>query len=73
MGTGTGLLGTQTEEQTLVTAAISRGLLPGLMSKHLTDTKVVIRLLWALGMKRIFRSNLEGKRSWSATDTEGHA
>lgn len=38
-------------EQRLVTAAVSRELLPGLMSKNLTDTKAAIRLLWALGMK----------------------
>lgn len=63
--------GTQTEEQRPV--KISRGFLPGLMSKHLTDTKAVIRLLWALGMKRTFKRNLEDKRSWSATDREGRA
>lgn len=55
--------GTHTEEQRLVTAAFSRGFLPGLVSKHLTDTKAVTRLLWALGMKRTFKSNLEDKRS----------
>lgn len=70
MGTETGL---KTEEQSLVSAAICRGLLPGLMSQHLTETKAVSRLLWALGIKRTFRSSLEDKRSWSATDTEGHA
>lgn len=73
MGTGTGVTGSPDRRAQTGYCSHLRGLVPGLMSESLTGTKAAIRILWALGMKRALRSSLEDKRSWSATDREGHA